>query len=81
MAVLLVVLSLLLINTSFAYEAAITERVAGKEELNAKEVVFLSGEPIVFEGTLEYEESIKGEEETREYTYNLESLLVITFKL
>jgi len=69
----LIALSILLINTSFAYEAAITERVAGKEELNAKEVVFLSGEPVVFEGTLEYEESIKGEEETREYTYNLEA--------
>ena len=69
----LIVLSLLLINTSFAYEAAITQQVAGKEELNAKEIVFLSGEPIVFEGTLEYESSIKGEEETREYTYNLEA--------
>lgn len=70
---ILIVLPLLLINTSFAYEAAITQRVAGKEELNAKEIVFLSGEPIVFEGTLEYEESTKGESETREYTYDLES--------
>lgn len=69
----LIALSLLLINTSFAYEAVITKQVAGKEELSAKEVVFVSGEPIVFEGTLEYEESLNSEEETRSYSYDLEA--------
>ena len=64
---------ILLTSISFAYEPVITQQVAGKEELNAKEVVFLSGEPIVFEGTLEYEQSIKDKEETREYSYTLES--------
>lgn len=65
--------ALLLISTSFAYEPVITQRVAGKEELNAKEVVFVSGEPVVFEGTLEYEESVKNDAETRVYEYDLKT--------
>ena len=32
----LIALTLLLLNTSFAYEPVITQQVAGKEELNAK---------------------------------------------
>jgi len=68
-----VILSLLLINISFAYEPTITQIVQGEEELNAKEVVFISGEPIVFEGTLAYEQSKNGEVETRTYEYSLTS--------
>ena len=50
---------LLMFSVSFAYDPAITKQVMGHEELTAKEVVFLTGTPIVFEGELTFEESNK----------------------
>lgn len=64
---------LLIFSISFAYEPVITKQVMGHEELTAKEVVFLSGTPIVFEGTLKVDESIKKESETKSYEYSLTS--------
>lgn len=68
-----ILLSLLLMNISFAYEPVITQMVQGEEALNVKEIVFISGEPIVFEGTLLYEQNKKGEFETRTYEYDMSS--------
>lgn len=64
---------ILLFNVSLAYEPAITKFVLGSKAFDCKEVVFISGEPIVFEGTLEYKESGKGEKITETYNYKLES--------
>lgn len=63
----------LIFSVSYAYEPVITQFVLGQEELNCKEVVFVSGEPIVMEGTLELVSSKSGESYKETYTYNLEA--------
>jgi len=64
---------LLIFSVSYGYESTITKQVMGKENLEAKEVVFLSGTPILFEGTVEIEESNKSDVTTKSYEYNLTS--------
>lgn len=61
----------LIFSVSYAYEPAITEYVAGKKELNCKEVVFISGEPILMEGTAKITSSKKGTSQTENYSYSL----------
>jgi len=58
---------LLMFSISFAYDPVITKKVLGHEDLTAKEVVFLSGSPVVFEGTLTLGET----NTTKTYEYSL----------
>ena len=62
---------LFIFSISFAYEPSITKQVMGHEDLTAKEVIFLTGTPIVFEGTLTLDESTKTEATTKSYEYSL----------
>lgn len=62
---------ILLFSVSYAYEPAITEYVSGSKELNCKEVVFISGEPILMEGTAKITSSKKGKSQTETYSYSL----------
>lgn len=69
--VLMILCSILMFSVSYGYEPGISQYVTGQDELNCKEVVFISGEPIVLEGTLEVKESKKSDKETEEYNYSL----------
>ncbi len=62
---------LLIFSISNAYEPSITEMVAGQDELNCKQVVFISGKPMVLEGTAEVAVSKKGKNETETYSSSL----------
>lgn len=68
---LMLISLVLLFSKTYAYEPAITQVVSGKEELNCKEMVFISGKPTLLEGTVSISESGKGETVTEEYNYNL----------
>lgn len=69
---ILVLFSLmLLLSRAYAYEPAITEVVAGSKELNCKEVVFISGKPVEFTGTVSISESGKAESIKESYEYSL----------
>lgn len=62
---------LLIFSISNAYEPSITEMVAGQDELNCKQVVFVKGSPIVLEGTATVTASKKGKNETETYSSSL----------
>ena len=49
---LMLLASILMFSTAYAYEPSITQQVAGNKNLNCKEVVFISGKPVEMEGTL-----------------------------
>lgn len=61
----------LIFSVSYAYEPVITQTVIGQDELNCKEVVFISGEAITFEGTADITTSKSGTSQTEKYSYNL----------
>ena len=62
----------LIFSVSYAYEPVITQTVRGQDELNCKEVVFISGKPITLEGTAEISISKSGKSQTESYSYNLQ---------
>ena len=62
---------MLIFSISYAYEPAITQYVVGQDELNCKEVVFISGEAITLEGTAEVSSSKSGESYKETYSYEL----------
>lgn len=64
---------LFMFSVSFAHDSVITKQVIGNEDLLAKEVVFISGEPVVFEGTLTLEDTNKTGSKTKSYEYSLTS--------
>ena len=43
---LMLLTSILIFSTAYAYEPSITQQVAGNKNLNCKEVVFISGKPV-----------------------------------
>jgi len=61
----------LLCSTAYAYEPAIYEEVSNSDDLNCKETIFISGEPVTLTGTLSISESGKGENTTETYEYQL----------
>ena len=70
--IFLLLCGMLFFSTSYAYEPAITQYVSGQDELNCKEVIFISGEAITLEGTAEISISKKAEEQSETYSYNLQ---------
>ena len=64
--------SILIFSTAYAYEPSITQQVAGNKDLSCKEIVFISGQPIELEGTLTVSNSGKSGATTESYTYKLE---------
>lgn len=70
--ILLLLCGFLYFSVAYAYEPTITQIVAGQEELNCKEVVFITGEAIVMEGTAEISASKKGASQTESYSYTLQ---------
>ncbi len=69
--ILIALCGMLLFSVSYAYEPAITQYVVGQDDLNCKEVVFITGEAITMEGTAEITSSKKAKTETETYKYNL----------
>lgn len=69
---LMLLTSILIFSTAYAYEPSITQQVAGNKDLNCKEIVFISGQPIELEGTLTVSNSGKSGATTESYTYKLE---------
>lgn len=56
------------------YEGGISSgTAAGKTTLNYQEISFISGEPVVYKGTLVIRKSIKTDTVTSTYTYNLKN--------
>jgi N-acetylmuramoyl-L-alanine amidase len=79
-AVLTLVMAILIIfaETAFAregicgYEGGISSgEVSGKTTLDYQEVTFVSGEPVVFKGTMTIKKNQKQDKLTSTYTYNL----------
>lgn len=73
--ILLILSCMLIFSVSYAYEPSITQYVAGKDELNCKEVVFISGEAITLEGSVEITSSKSGEAYKETYSYQLADTL------
>ena len=61
----------LLISTAYAYEPAIYESVSNSDELNCKETIFISGEPVTLTGTLSISGSGKEASAKETYEYSL----------
>jgi len=70
--ILMAMCGFLIFSVSYAYEPVITQTVRGQDELNCKEVVFISGKPVTLEGTAEISISKSGKSQTESYSYNLQ---------
>lgn len=63
----------MLFSVCFAYEPVITKQVSGKKDLTAKSVVFISGEPIVMEGTATIKSNDKSGSKSKNTSLSLTS--------
>lgn len=79
----LIVAFCLLLSPSFAYawsgdsgyESGVSSgTVPGKDTFEYQEVCFISGEPIVFKGTVKIKKSMKRDQIVTTYTYNLKNI-------